>query len=199
MDLLVAIEVRDGGRGEDRAARFVSANGEVLVLADGAGGVGLGAFAAECVVRAAQKLAHGTFGSASEALEDVDAELSRHGCMSTGVIVEVHDGMISGASCGDSVAWLISGETVLELTERQFRKPLLGSGGVPMRFEGTEFQGTLMLATDGLVNYVGRRAIVAAALAGDVSASAVALAELPRMRSGGYQDDVAVVVSRANA
>lgn len=199
MNLLVAIEIRNGERGEDRAGHFVSADREILVLADGAGGVGLGAFAAECLLRAGEMLAQGVFASASDALEAVDAELSRHGCMSTGVIVEVQKDMITGASCGDSVAWLISEGSVLELTAGQFRKPLIGAGAVPVCFEATKFRGSLLLASDGLVNYAKRNDIAASAVSGSVSDSALALAELPRMKSGGYHDDVAVVLSRANA
>ncbi len=159
----------------------------------------MGGFAAECVVRAARQFAQGTLASASDALQEADAELARHGCMSTGVIVEVGHGMISGASCGDSVAWFISaGGEIQELTDRQFRKPLLGAGAVPMRFECKRFQGTLVLASDGLVNYVPRSAVVAAAVEGSISTAAAALAEIPRMKTGGYQDDVAIVLTRVN-
>jgi len=194
--LRFAIEVRDGGRGEDRAACFTAHGRHVLVVADGAGGVGGGAVAAECVVRAAEGLAHGAHGSAADALRSVDAELSGLGCMSTGVIVEVRDGLISGASCGDSVAWLISAGGVEELTGHQLRKPLLGAGGSPVAFGNVQLRGALILATDGLVNYATRGAIVEASAGGTIRASARTLAELPRMQSGDYPDDVAVVLVR---
>ncbi len=61
--LLVAVEIRSGGRNEDRAAFFESEDAIVIVLADGAGGVGSGAASAEIVVRAAQDLALGLHSS----------------------------------------------------------------------------------------------------------------------------------------
>lgn len=199
MNMAFAIEIRKGGRGEDRAAHFADNDRHVFVLADGAGGVGGGAFAAECVVRAAEKLASGVYGSAVEALSSVDAELGLHGCLSTGVIVEIQGGKLRGASCGDSVAWLIQGERVLELTERQSRKPLLGAGGAPVSFGSVDFQGILMLASDGLVNYSSRKTIIDSLGVESITAAAKALAELPRLRSGGYPDDVAVILSRTKA
>ena len=198
MKLSVGIEIREGGRGEDRAAGFEAQDSWVFVVADGAGGVGGGAFAAECVVRATEKFADGVYGSPAEALLSVDVELSMHGCMSTGAIVEVRKGFIRGASCGDSAVWLIGEEGVWELTEHQFRKPLLGAGGSPVSFEGVHFQGTLLLASDGLLNYVPRMAILSASLSGTAQVAANTLAELARLSSGTYQDDVAVIIARAN-
>lgn len=169
---------------------------DVFALADGAGGVGRGAFAAERVIAHAEAFARGMHGSPSDALRCADEELSEHGCMSTGIIVAVRDGVISGASCGDSVAWLIHGESVLELSEFQFRKPLLGGGGVPICFASMRLVGTLMLASDGLVNYAPRSLILANAGGDSIAHAAIALAELPRLRSGVFPDDVSVVLTR---
>ena len=55
----IAIELRSGGRNEDRAACYSSADAAVFVLADGAGGVGSGALAAEIVLQEAQALFDG--------------------------------------------------------------------------------------------------------------------------------------------
>ena len=198
MTLSYAIETRDGGRGEDRAACFRGVGCYVFVVADGAGGVGGGRVAAERVAAAAEELARGVYGSAAEALAQVDAELSILGCMSTGVIVELREGLLRGASCGDSIAWLIASGGVVELTEHQRRKPLLGAGGSPVSFPNTPFRGTLLLASDGLVNYASREAILVKAIGGSIAASAIEVAELPRMRSGKFPDDVAVVLSRSN-
>lgn len=198
MKVRFAIEVRSGGRNEDRAAHFAVQDVETFALADGAGGTGLGAVAAECVIREAQALALGRHRSATEALLRADAELARLGCLSTGVIVQVRDGNISGASCGDSVAWLIDGDHVLELTELQSRKPLLGDGGTPVSFGTIGFSGVLMLASDGLVNYSSRQPVLEYVAAGSVEDAAKAVAELPRMKSGAYQDDVSVIICRAN-
>lgn len=198
MELTHAIEVRIGGRGEDRAAHFLARGRHYFVVADGAGGVGGGALAADRVVEAAAKLARGEYGSPAEALMNADMELSELGCMSTGVIVEIANGLIQGASCGDSVAWLIHNGSVTELTEQQQRKPLLGAGARPVAFKNTHFVGTLLMASDGLVNYTPHKAIVSAALGENTSSSAYALAELPRLNPGNYPDDVAVILTRAN-
>lgn len=168
------------------------------MVADGAGGVGGGALAAGCVVEAAAKLARGEYGSPTEALINADSELSGHGCMSTGVIIEIGNGLILGASCGDSIAWLIHEGRVLELTQQQERKPLLGAGGKPVAFKTTPFLGTLLVASDGLVNYARRSSIISASLGENIWMSANVLAELPRMNSGNYPDDVAVILTRAN-
>ena len=129
---------------------------------------------------------------------NADLKLSGHGCMSTGVIVEIGNGRLHGASCGDSVAWLIHKDSVTEITEHQERKPLLGAGGRPVAFGSTPFVGTLLVASDGLVNYAPRTAIVSASLGENIFSSANVLVELPRMRSGNYPDDVAVILTRAN-
>lgn len=198
MELSYSIEIRNGGRGEDRAAHFLARGRHYFVVADGAGGVGGGALAADCVVESAAKLARGEYESPIEALINADSELSRHGCLSTGVIVEIDNGFIRGASCGDSVAWLVHQGTVVELTEQQLRKPLLGAGGKPLAFRRSPFLGTLLIASDGLINYARRTSIISASLGANISSSANVLAELPRLNSGKYQDDIAVILTRAN-
>jgi hypothetical protein len=60
-----------------------------------------------------------------------------HGGMSTAVVAEIVDGQVVGASVGDSCAWLVSLGEVSDLTERQVRKPLLGSGVSPAATGGT--------------------------------------------------------------
>ena len=198
MELSCAIEVRIGGRGEDRAAHFLFQGRHYFVVADGAGGVGGGALGADCVIKAAEKLARREYGSPAEALINADLELLGHGCLSTGVIVEIANGRIRGASCGDSVAWLIQKDSVTELTEEQERKPLLGAGGSPVAFKSTPFVGTLLVASDGLVNYAPRTSILSASLGENILNAANELAELPRMNSGNYPDDIAVLLARAN-
>ena len=47
---------------------------------------------------------------------------------STVVVVDVRADSICGASVGDSQAWIVNGADITDLTARQHRKPLLGSG-----------------------------------------------------------------------
>ena len=195
----VAIEIRSGGRNEDRARYFSTPERSVFVLADGAGGVGGGAIAAEIVVQEAQSLFQHRHKSAYDALVAAEQKLALLGCMSTGVIVELSNGQLNGASCGDSVAWLICQDRVLELSSGQFRKPLLGDGGMPVSFGPILFVGRLMLSSDGLVNYVLSDAIIRAATQYDIADAAKALVELPRLKSGAFPDDVAILLAESTS
>ena len=195
----VAIEIRNGGRNEDRAQHFSTSGRSVFVLADGAGGVGGGAIAAEIVVQEAQSLFQQQHKSPYDALVAAEQKLALLGCMSTGVIVELSNGQLTGASCGDSVAWLICQDRVLELSSGQFRKPLLGDGGMPVSFGPVPFVGRLLLSSDGLVNYVRSDAVIRAATHSEIPDAAKALAELPRLKSGAFPDDVAVLLAEATS
>lgn len=194
MRLLVAVEVRSGGRNEDRAAWFELRDACVVVLADGAGGVGSGAESAEAVVRAAQDFASGLHSSPEEALAAADREIAASGGLSTGVIAEIRNGQIRGASCGDSEAWLMDDEGAVELTQQQSRKPLLGAGGRVVTFGPVALRGRLLVASDGLTKYVQWSRALARVLEGSPQAAAHALAEMPRLSGGSLQDDVAVIV-----
>ena len=119
--------------------------------------------------------------------------------MSTGVIVELRDGQLLGASCGDSIAWLICNDSVQDLTSAQRRKPLLGNSGTPIAFGPVPFAGRLLLASDGLVNYTSISAIVSAATSSSISDSARLLAELPRLKSGVFPDDVAILLAEVRS
>ena len=193
------VELRSGGRNEDRAAVFISDEFAVFALADGAGGVGGGAEAAEQVMRAAESLFRGEFKDATEALEWVDEVLMPSGAMSTAVIALTRGGLIEGASCGDSAAWLISETKSISLTAAQRRKPLLGDGAIPVAFGPVPFDGRLLVCSDGLSNYADIRAIAAAAMNGAVAAAALSLVQLARLRSGIFPDDVAVILTETNA
>src|SRR4051812_17696175 len=104
----------------------------VIALADGAGGTGNGAAAAQAIVDAVaapNRTAH-DWGALVEAL---DTDLQRLGGQSTTVIISIHRGVLSGCSVGDSGAWLLCGTDSVELTHGQHRKPLVGAGCVPWR------------------------------------------------------------------
>jgi serine/threonine protein phosphatase PrpC len=188
------------GNGQDRAGVFDAGDDVVIALADGAGGNGNGATASRAVIDAA--------AAAATAIHDwcaLLAELDRdprrlgHG-ESTAVIVSIRGGAIAGASVGDSGAWLVRGTDVIDLTEGQLRKPLVGGGCAPFRLRSTRVTGgTLLVASDGLFNYAKPSDIVRLASGADLTVAARALVELVRLPNGALQDDVAVVLCRERA
>jgi hypothetical protein len=156
--------------GHDRAAVVPFADGVLLAVADGSGR----ADAADRVIRALVPGADFVM-----TLTRLDRELG-DATWTTAVIAEVRGGRVRGASVGDSGAW-----------------PLLGSGEAhPVEFEA-ELRGTLLLASDGLFKYAGRADIARIGTGPDLKVAAAELIASVRLRSGGLQDDVAVVLCRA--
>ncbi len=89
------------------------------------------------------------------------------------------------------------GTDVVDLTDGQTRKPLVGSGCVPFRISSSLVAGgTLLVASDGLLRYAKRSDIVRVASGADLTAAARSLIELVRLANGTLQDDVAVVLCR---
>ena len=187
------------GAGEDRAIAVPAAGGYLVAVADGAGGTGGGSAAADGLIEFLSRLTEKAattdwFG----ALCTFDDELvaRRLGAQTTAVVAFVKDDRILGASVGDSSAWLIAqaGE-ITDLTARQRRRPLLGSGeALPVQFEAELRGGRMLLGSDGLFKYATAERICALAVQGSVAQAASALANCVRLPSGGLQDDVAVVL-----
>lgn len=178
--------------GQDRAQVFTRPGGLVAVVADGAGA---SAAAAELVVEAVKKA--GAAADWAALLAEVDARLVRDGAgaQTTAVIVAISGGRISGASVGDSGAWVIDGDDVTDLTAGQQRKPLIGSGHArPVLFALESAAGRLLIASDGLLKYAAQRFVAEAASGPTLDGSADELLALPRLRSGQLPDDVAVIL-----
>jgi serine/threonine protein phosphatase PrpC len=183
------------GAGQDRAGIFDGEDGLAIVLADGAGGTGNGAVAAQAIVDAVGAIASAQHDWCA-LLSSLDRDRSRlgHG-ESTAVIVAITEGIVSGASVGDSGAWLVSGTETIDLTEAQHRKPLVGGGCVPYRIPLVKLgDGLLLVASDGLLRYARRADIVRIARGPDLATAAQALIDFVRLRSGALQDDVSVVL-----
>ena len=240
----IAVAAARGG-GQDRARVFEADGGVTVVVADGAGGTGNGALAAQAIVDAvgvaaaeevvatvgvvashagmddvrvvashavldaagavASQAVADTVGAVRNAPRDWSAllfELDRdakrlgHG-QSTAVVISIRGGVLSGASAGDSGAWLVQNGDAIDLTEGQSRKPLVGAGcrpwHIPRQLLG---DGTLLVASDGLLHYAPRAAIIRLVSGEDLPTAARALVDLVRLPSGGLQDDVAVVLCR---
>jgi serine/threonine protein phosphatase PrpC len=188
------------GTGEDRVAVLSLPEGVAIAVADGAGGIGGGREAAEQAL-AIFALAVGERAPARAAdwtslLSDIDTKLARGRGQCCLVGAWIADNKIVGASVGDCAAWLI-GETILDLTQDQIRKPLLGSGdAAPISFAGELSNATLLLATDGLTKYASRILVSQLAKTAEIISAATSLAELPRLKSGELPDDVGVALCR---
>ena len=160
--LVVTSKIENSTRGEDRAVVRLDRDRLLVVVADGAGGTSAGAAAAEAVCDAVLKEPAVSTEGWTDLLREIDLALSRSrtGGLSTAVVVEVHGWTLWGASVGDSAAWLVRHSEVVDLTERQQRKPLIGSGdSKPTPFGPVPLDGRLLVASDGLFKYVRRAEI----------------------------------------
>lgn len=195
--LSYAVEVAAAQRdGQDRARVIEAGDDLIVALADGAGGTGNGATAAQAIVDAV-----GADSAADDwcvLLDDLDCDTQRLGNdQSTAVIVSIRGGVLSGASVGDSGAWLLQGANVVELTQGQQRKPLVGDGCAPWRIPPTRLNGgALLVASDGLLRYAKQLDIIRIASSEDLQAAARALIDHVRLPNGTLQDDVVVVPCR---
>ena len=185
------------GKCEDRVEIFEGADRVVLVVADGAGGVGSGDQAAECVVREVKAAFKATTTESGwvAVLSEIDCRIGVG--ESTAVIVDVSPSGLCGASVGDSQAWLIRDRELDDLTSGQVRKPLLGSGEAkPVGFRRESFAGLLLVATDGFCNYVKRPELVRRIADFELCEVPRKLVEMVRLKSGELWDDVGIVACR---
>ena len=189
---------------QDRAEVFEQGSLVAIVVADGAGGTGGGAAAADYMVNRVGEavgeepnLLDSRFwcGLLTEADAGLNAD-SQAG-ETTAVIAVCSSARIAGASVGDSGCWLLTSQTMYDLTERQQRKPLLGSGSAtPTPFETPFTGGTLLVASDGLLKYTSMEKIRPFAIEGPLNDAVSGLVDLVRLRSGALQDEVAIVLCR---
>lgn len=136
--------------------------------------------------------AQGGFVDWQRELREIDQLLAREGQggETTCVVVELGDRRdIRGASVGDSGAVMISrGGAPVSLTGAQDRMRLGSGRCAPLRVQG-QLMGQLLLATDGLLKYLPWSELKRAAARG-----VDGLVNGARMRSGGWQDDVGVIL-----
>jgi PPM family protein phosphatase len=184
---------------EDRVAVFTADERTVIVVADGAGGLGEGGAAAEAVIRevASEFERIHSADQWSAMLRQMDYRIGPG--ESTAVIVDVRPYGIAGASVGDSQAWIIEDGAKTDLTQNQIRKPLLGSGeATPISFGHPPLRGVLLAATDGLFNYAKPEAIIRIASQGDLLTIPKKCLEAVRLPSGDLWDDVGIVAARVS-
>lgn len=177
------------GSGQDRARVVEIDDALVIALADGAGGTSNGTAAADAIVSASAR--EPVLTDYAALIEDLDAEL---GGQSTAVIL-IAGAIITGASVGDSGAWLIREADIVDLTHAQHHKPLVGDGCIATVIEPVPFEGTLLVASDGLLSYAKRDDIARIVRGNELAAAARALIELVRLPNGALQDDVTVILA----
>ena len=190
-----------GPRSEDRAEVFEHDDTLIVVVADGAGGLAGGAVASDALVQAVRsRITERPFDpynirAWSDVLTAADAELTRskEAGETTAIIVVVGPYGVVGVSVGDSEAWVV-GQRSDRLTENQERARL-GTGRCrPTTFHRRQLDGVLVVATDGLFKHARSDAIANGCAAADATTIVNTLVGLPKLRSGTYPDDVAVVV-----
>lgn len=195
----------DGG--QDRLAVQQFDDRIVLVIADGAGGIGGGAEAAQFACDRAMQLAHASPGNTrdwGDRLLAIDQALSKseNGGQTTLVVAEVWNGKVVGASVGDSEAWLVGNQhESVHLTEHQQRKPLVGSGlASPCPFGPVELSGRrLLIGSDGLFRFARLDQLLGVAQVSVTPRAPSLLSDLARLPNGELPDDVSVIVCEEDA
>ncbi len=192
------------GAGHDRADFWQFDGFAVACLADGAGGTSGAAVAADRWMAIARDFATASGRPPDGAdwcrcLRAADGRI--YGQVDAGdttaVVVTITPSGISGASVGDSGAWLFARDGARDLTAAQQVRPFLGSGGAaPVPFAVRDWSGTLLLATDGLWPYAPPERVAEVARTGDPAEALRALIALVRGASGALPDDLGLVLCR---
>jgi len=116
---------------EDRAMVLPVQAGWIVCIADGTGGISGGAAAAELFITGVRRAAlqsrfdladPATWATLVEALDD-EIAAEPHAGETTGIALAITSGLVVGASCGDSRAWLSTRTGWQDLTSRQSRRP----------------------------------------------------------------------------
>ncbi len=179
---------------EDRAEVVVCGDALVVAVADGAGGVSGGAAASDAFAAAVRAKVATQFDpfdirAWSELFVETDALIARSGGETTAIVVAVAEYGLCGVSVGDSEAWVVANGHADSLTRAQSRVRLGSGRAKPVSFHRRALEGALVVATDGLFKHASARDIARAS-----PMTAERLVELPRLASGAYLDDIAVVV-----
>lgn len=201
----ISKQIRASGRvGEDCAEVFRCGDSTVFALADGAGGVSGGLRAAESFIAfVREQIDTDRFdcvdvvtllnGANAKIMDDAAAGET------TAIIVIVKNDKIIGASAGDSEVWMFGATDSVQLTRRQARSRRLGMADAhPVAFGPVEFDGTLVIASDGLWKYLDISRIQQIALNQPLDVAADELVDAVRLRSGALQDDVAIILCRVD-
>ena len=183
-----------GERSQDRVVTLERDDAVAIIVADGAGGRPGGAEAADAFVHAAvAHLERARDWFDVRALADVFSGVDRALCRASGgettaIIVVAAPYALCGVSAGDSEAWIVGQANIDRLTANQDRARVGSAGVRPVMFHRRAFEGTLVVATDGLFRHADATDIARS------SERAEELVKLPRLASGEYPDNVGVAV-----
>jgi len=180
--------------------------GLIVIVADGAGGISGGARAAELFIEHVRsRVASALFEASAEQawadlLLDADHKVAADPTAgeTTGIALLVANAGITGASAGDSEAWIVGQEGADVLTTAQKRKRLGTGKAVPLAFHRASWCGTLMVATDGLFAYAQSEVLCEILDGDDLQAAAHRLVASVQLPSGGFPDDVTVALVRGS-
>jgi len=187
-----------------------AADALVFIVADGADSLPGGDVASRRAVEIVRKAITGERPNDeaqiwAERLGGIDRLLSRdkNAGETTAVIASIvatsRSTQIVGASVGDSEVWLITadGNGVDRMTQRQTRRPLLGSSvALPVPFTSEWTEGTLLLATNSLFKHADHAQICMTAAGPDLEQAAQNLLDLTRLPNGVLQADVGLLLCR---
>lgn len=185
---------------EDRVVVLERGSSLVVLVADGAGGRPGGAAASASIESAVQSAAGAGIDAFdvrawSALLRQIDAELATTMAgESTAVVLAVEGDAIAGVSAGDSEAWLVGGPEIERVTAKQGRARIGSGRAQPVPFFARMRDRVLLVASDGLFGQVSRNVIADTVVTGAVALMAERLLESARLSTGGFADDISVVV-----
>lgn len=193
-----------GGPAHDRVRVLDYAESALIVLCDCNGGVSGDVDAADLVsnflARPGFQPPKSNAGALlAQMLSAIDASpyMPASAGLTTAVVAWVSHGIVSGASVGDSEAWLIRPDGCEDLTELQFRGPLVGSRRCyPVPFGPVPAAGTLIVGSHGLFRHCDREHLVRLARSADVGAIPERLLAAVTPPFGKLRDTFSVAVCR---
>ena len=186
--------------------RHPSGQGRFLCfVADGQGGRADAALASRTACEAAMAAARGCSWedlARESTWDEIFAEADRNvqeKCdgFTTLIGIAIDERSITGGAVGDSKAYFYDGaDLFIELTERQHKNPPIGGGCNSAHvFHLPEFQGVILVVSDGVWKYAGFDAIRAAA-AGSIEEVVNELRTVTLSRQGGsFPDDFTVLAA----
>ena len=189
------------GNGQDRLVVLRTETKVIIAIADGAGGRSGGAEAADLAAKLIGERAKilSTQADCERILTELDGIVASNSAAgeTTTVVAIISSAGIVGASVGDSGAWLVNGTGIDDLTMNQVRKPFIGTrAAIPIGFARARVDGTLLVATDGLLKYTSREKIAAVIQQSAFDTAPSALVSLVRYHSGALPDDVTCALCR---